>query len=141
MDQAHGVLSGWAEIAIGCEARADEAWARLGGACDVLGRAEMQVFEWRKRNPKPEWHEDQFAERNEAWQIQDETVERQHSVPAAREQQDAANSAISEAVDNVCSIRATTIEGFRCKARLADKLRDSDLAWSIVDDLQAMVAE
>jgi hypothetical protein len=36
---------------------------------------------------------------------------------------------------------ATTIEGFRCKARLADKLRDSDLAWSIVDDLQAMVAE
>jgi hypothetical protein len=38
-------------------------------------------------------------------------------------------------LDKLCATRATTLEGLKVKARLAEMMQEDALAWSIVEDL------
>jgi hypothetical protein len=67
--------------------------------------------------PSPEWQE--YEEAKKVWQHRHETAERKCGVTAANALQEKAGAAISEAVEGLANIRATTIRGLQCNARIA----------------------
>jgi hypothetical protein len=135
-----------------------------GKVLDVLEIAEKAMFDWGKRNPRPELREctiGTIAE-YEAWRTDPTRVDPNADLKAAMAEQKAAMrtwnkakvaaearcgytatyategavcSEISELIDKLSAIPASTMHGLRTKAALATKFHDADLAWSIVDDL------
>jgi hypothetical protein len=74
------------------------------------------------------------------WKPRHERAKDQSGLNRAHDLETAANNRVSAATDAMVLKAATTLEGYRCKARCARKTGDSDLAWSIVDDLMGAPA-
>jgi hypothetical protein len=73
------------------------------------------------------------------WEARHEAAKEDTGYNLAHELEEEANERLDEAIMAMCDAPATTLEGLRCKARAAakvdDRNLDSDLAWSIVEDL------
>jgi hypothetical protein len=149
------------------------AWEHLGSVLEIhLGAAETRLHDWKKANPKPimrdptkaesrtlrlafanggessfgEEYEKEYAEHKRvlsAWEVRHETAEKETGCNRAHELESLASERLDAAIMAMCDTPATTIEGFRCKARAAAKVErgnaNPDLAWSIVDDLAELV--
>jgi hypothetical protein len=74
-----------------------------------------------------------------AWEARHETANEDTGCNRAHELASLASERLDAAIMMMCDTPATTIEGLRCKARASAKVErdnaESDLAWSMVDDL------
>jgi hypothetical protein len=131
---------------------------------DELERAEKAMSEWRCRNPEPQSPEQSFSEgerkafaaevqkllaangpdkatwakhdaERAGWEKSKATAEWQTGETAARERIEAFWDEHALLVGKLDAMRATTLEGLKVKARLAQLMDEEDLAWSIVQDL------
>jgi hypothetical protein len=66
--------------------------------------------------------------------------EKQCGYDEAIEAQDVAHDEISHLNDVLSATPARSVRGLVAKARAAETTKDSDLAWSVIDDLVAMEA-
>ena len=74
-----------------------------------------------------------------AWEARHETAKEESRYNRACKLEDLANERLSVAIEALAGTRTTTLEGLRCKARVAAKTEyanaDPQLAWSMVEDL------
>jgi hypothetical protein len=72
-----------------------------------------------------------------AWETRHEAAKEETGYNRANQLESQAGDRLGAAIDAMCDTPATTMEGLRCKARAAAKIDsgDSDLAWSMVEDL------
>jgi hypothetical protein len=79
-----------------------------------------------------------------AWEARRDTAKEETGYNRANELAGQVNNRLSDAVMAMCDTPAMTMEGVRCKARAAAKVErgnaDSDLLWSIVDNLRGDTA-
>jgi hypothetical protein len=149
------------------EANIYRAWEHLDS--NILAEAEGRFWEWETANPKPKMreatkqealaffqsgystmgaeYEQASAEHDRAmaeWEARHEAAKEDTGYNRAHELETAANDRLDAAIMAMCDTPATTMEGLRCKARAAAKVDggnlESDLAWSIVDDLRDDIA-
>ena len=121
-----------------------EAWRALGDACSTLSVAEGKIFDWRHLNPEP--HPDEAPQQQayqqaiQAWRDREAEAERLSGYDKAKEGEDRANDEVSRFLDAIRNTPARNMYGLIAKARAAEQTQDSDLAWSVIDDLVGMKA-
>jgi hypothetical protein len=112
------------------------AWEQLGEACDALAEAEAPITAWVRDNPPPE-----HANGAERTAQVTALKARCPGLAEAEAGATAAGDRLHDAISALCAIPARSLRGLAAKARVA-RLDDYDrVAWSIVDDLLAMVEE
>jgi hypothetical protein len=72
-----------------------------------------------------------------AWERREQRAEHQAGVTSARAREGEIGAELNRVIDRMKDLPARTAAGLRIKARLADKLADSGLAFSVVEDLLA----
>jgi hypothetical protein len=101
----------------------------------------LRLFRTRNDGPSVEWQE--YEKAKEAWEGRRKAAEHESGKIAANALQTEAGKRLSDAEEKLCATRATTIDGLRCKARVAvlteeNANADGPIAWSIVEDLMEM---
>jgi hypothetical protein len=87
--------------------------------------------------PSAEWQ--QYEEARKAWQFRYKAAKQECGLIEADALQDRAHDELNYAIEKLANTRATTIEGLRCKARLAKMMDENDhVIASLLDDLAAV---
>lgn len=127
----------------------EEIVSRQKSAQAELRRTAKMVRQWLQRNPEPKylsaiWNEragddpTEFHLRKRSWRLRHEAVYAKSGCKAAKHHLEAVDLELTDALARCTLLMAVSLDGCRCKARIANATACEDLAWSIVDDLAPM---